>query len=54
MVNFNTVIGNDVIGLSLQSGSGYANNVITGNNGGTVSGGIQTGANVCDGDTTCP
>jgi hypothetical protein len=61
------VIGNSAtlnkqFGLDLSLGqSGYANNVLTGNNGGDdapanpqVSGGIQMGTNVCGTDTICP
>lgn len=53
-----TVIGNSVrdntgTGLVLGLATGYANNVVT-LNGGTVSGGIQIGTNVCDADTVCP
>jgi hypothetical protein len=54
-----TVLGNNVgnnsaFGLVLGSNSGYAQNVITVNTGGTVSGGIEIGENVCDTNTTCP
>lgn len=49
----NTVHGNNGVGLTLGAGSGYGDNVIN-NNTGTVSGGVQMGVNVCDGNTTCP
>ena len=41
-------------GLSLGVGSGYGENVITGNTMGTVFGGINAGGNVCNGSLTCP
>jgi hypothetical protein len=49
----NVFTGNSGNGLRMQSGAGYANNVI-GNNGGTVVGGVEMGTNICDGTTTCP
>jgi hypothetical protein len=54
-----TVLGNNVgnngnFGLVLGSNSGYANNVITVNTGGTVSGGVEIGGNVCDTNAICP
>jgi parallel beta-helix repeat protein len=54
-----TVIGNTVsdnfgFGMSLGAGTGYGENVIANNGGGTVVGGVQLGINVCDGSTTCP
>jgi hypothetical protein len=53
-----TVIGNTSLlntgfGMVLSS-AGYAQNVIRSNTGGTVSGGVQMGTNVCDDDTSCP
>ena len=54
-VTGNTARNNTGYGLYLLgSYSGYANNVLTGNTLGTVSGGIQMGTNVCGADTTCP
>ena len=61
----NTVGGNTGFGLNLGTSagtpSGYANNVLTGNNGGDdapmnpqVSGGVQFGTNMCGTDTMCP
>jgi len=32
----------------------YRDNVITSNTSGTVTGGVDAGGNVCDGNTTCP
>ena len=54
-----TVLGNKVqssggFGLALGTHSGYANNVLFANSGGTVSGGIQLGTNMCGSNTTCP
>jgi len=53
-VEGNSVAGNSGVGLVLGANSGYAQNVIDSNAGGTVSGGIEMGTNVCDGNTTCP
>ena len=53
----NTVRSNTLMGMSLDTGtdaSGYANNVIRDNGMGTVTGGVEMGANVCNGNTTCP
>lgn len=49
----NTVSGNTGFGLEL-TGSGYAGNTIRFNGGGTVSGGVELGLNLCGTDTTCP
>jgi parallel beta-helix repeat protein len=55
-----TVIGNTMrqntgFGLNAQSQSGYRENVLSNNTGGTVTGlGINAGNNVCDGSLTCP
>jgi hypothetical protein len=49
----NTVSNNTGAGMSLGTGTGYGGNVVN-NNGGTVSGGVEMGANICDGTTTCP
>lgn len=47
----NTVRGNTGLGMALAADAGYAQNVVTDNNGGSanlqVSGGIQMGLNVC-------
>lgn len=55
-VTGNTLEGNGTYGLvSLGVGVGYGGNVINGNTSGTVFGNAtQIGANVCDGNTTCP
>ena len=51
----NMVRGNQGFGISgLALGAAYRDNVISGNAGGTVSGGIDSGGNVCDFSTTCP
>jgi parallel beta-helix repeat protein len=50
----NTVRGNTAFGLSLAPDAGYSQNVISGNGMGTVSGGVPTGNNLCNGNTTCP
>jgi hypothetical protein len=50
----NTAPQNTGFGLVMGNGTGYVNNVVNSNTGGTVSGGVQMGANVCNGDTTCP
>ena len=49
----NTVMNNTGNGMALGAGTGYRSNVVN-NNGGTIAGGVQIGANVCDGNTTCP
>jgi len=48
----NTARSNTGFGLNLGS-SGYRENVVSGN-GGTVSGGVNAGNNVCNGLLTCP
>lgn len=57
-VTNSTATSNVLVGLSLGATAGYAQNVVNSNNGGNafpqVTGGIQTGTNVCGGDTTCP
>jgi len=54
----NSVSGNTGFGLRLGPANGYANNVLTNNNGGNanpqVLGGIEIGTNLCGSDTTCP
>jgi hypothetical protein len=45
--------GNTGTGLVLGAQSGFVGNVMT-LNGATVSGGVQTGTNLCNGVTTCP
>jgi len=50
----NTVRDNTLFGLNLSAETGYSQNVIGDNAGGTVSGGVSTGDNVCEGSTTCP
>ena len=47
--------GNGSLGLVfLDTSSGYQNDVITGNTGGTVFSGTNMGANVCNSSATCP
>jgi len=53
-VSGNTAHNNTGWGLRLNFASGYSNNVILGNTAGTVTGGVQFGQNLCNGDTTCP
>jgi hypothetical protein len=54
----NVADSNTGLGLKLFGVSGYAQNVLRSNNGGNanpqVSGGVETGTNVCATDTTCP
>lgn len=55
----NIVSGSTGLGLRDSSGvTGYSQNHFDNNNGGNanpqVSGGIETGTNICGGDTTCP
>jgi hypothetical protein len=56
----NTATNNTGLGLLLTPGSGYGNNVLNRNNGSgiisfpQVAGGIEMGANICNGHTTCP
>ncbi len=55
----NTATDNLSGGLEVGAGSGYANNVVNGNHGGNAfqqvyGNPLQTGTNVCGGDTTCP
>ena len=54
----NSVSDNTGFGLRLGPANGYANNVLTNNNGGNanpqVLGGIEIGTNLCGSDTTCP
>ncbi len=56
LVRDNAVRSNRGFGLSLGSDSGYGANVISGNQGGTVSGGNNILLNVCDGpnEPACP
>lgn len=52
----NNIRDNVLFGIEGVGDSGYGGNLIEGN-GGTVSGGaaaVEVGANICDGDTTCP
>jgi len=53
-VQRNAVHSNVGYGLNLGSQSGYRENVITNNTTGTVTGGVDAGANVCNGSLTCP
>lgn len=54
LVQGNSARGNTGLGMSLFTASGYRENVITDNDGGTVSNGIDLGNNVCGTNTTCP
>ena len=60
LISENSIRGNGGIGLDLTNGQGgsdassYRGNAISGNAGGTVSGGVNAGGNVCNGSTTCP
>jgi len=55
VVTGNTATYNGGYGLSLGSPTtGYANNAVSTNSGGTVSGGTDMGHNVCNSTTTCP
>jgi len=55
VVRGNTVINNTGFGLVLNGASGFAENVLSTNAGGTVDGGgFETGGNVCNGTVTCP
>ena len=49
-----TVENNGGAGIQLIGGSGYTDNVVNNNTGGTIVGGVEMGTNVCDTDTTCP
>ena len=53
-VHRNTVYGNTGFGLALDPGASYRENTITDNTAGTVSGGVNTGNNACNGSTICP
>jgi hypothetical protein len=48
-VNGNTVLDNDARGLSLAGPIGYSHNVLNGNAGGNVIGGVSLGQNLCGG-----
>lgn len=50
----NNSFGNGAVGLRLTAGSGYADNTVRGNTGGTVAGGVQIGVNFCNDNTVCP
>lgn len=56
LVRANTVRGSSDLGLALSAPSSYRENVVTTGTGGagTISGGVDAGANACDGSTTCP
>lgn len=55
-ISGNTVLGNAGFGLSLGPQSGYRENVISSNTGGTVDGTglVNLGSNACNGSATCP
>ena len=46
--------GNGNYGLHLSTSTGYRDNVVYNNIGGTVYNGVNAGGNVCNGSTTCP
>jgi hypothetical protein len=50
----NASFNNTALGLNLPASAGYANDATYRNTGGTVTGGLQMGTNVCNGSTTCP
>ena len=55
LVRANTVRENGDFGLTLGVGAAYRENVVdSASGGGTVAGGVNAGANACDGSTTCP
>lgn len=58
VIRGNVVADNDGLGLELGPTSGYADNTLISNNGGSsnpqVSGGIELGTNICGTDTNCP
>ena len=50
----NTVSFSQGVGLELDATTGYANNVLSNNTGGDVSGGVQIGTNLCATNSICP
>ncbi len=54
LVADNVVRDNTGRGLTLSPGTAYRGNVIGNNDAGTVQGGVNAGANVCNTSTTCP
>jgi hypothetical protein len=54
LVKENTVRYSTGFGLKLSADTADSDNVLTTNTGGTVSGGVNAGGNVCDGSLTCP
>jgi hypothetical protein len=55
LVTNNVITGNSGVGLNFgDTTSGYQNNIISSNTGGTVTGGTQLGSNVCGSSSTCP
>lgn len=53
-VTGNTARGNGGFGMNLSPGTGYSQNVIFENTGGTVFNGVSAGLNVCNGNPACP
>ena len=53
-VTGSTASFNNTHGLVLATGSGFSGNILNGNGSGSVSGGVELGPNLCDGDTVCP
>lgn len=54
LVRNNTSRFNQGFGLLMLNGSAYSGNVMTANIGGDVSGGVQTGPNLCNNSNLCP
>lgn len=54
LVVSNVARQNAIFGLDLGPGTGYRDNLLIGNQTDTVDEGIETGTNICDGDTVCP
>lgn len=52
-VSGNTTYKNTLFGLKLGFSSGYRDNVVL-SNGGTITGGVDAGGNVCENNTICP
>lgn len=54
LVHGNVVRSNLGVGIELSSASAFRENTISANSGGTVSGGVDLGANSCNATTSCP
>lgn len=53
-VQRNTVRESVAVGLSLAIDSAYRGNTLSDNTGGNITGGVDLGANACDGNAICP